>query len=60
MKKKTLVRTGSRVADKLGAWMILILISIIMGFASDKFLTVNNLMNVFRQIAVVGIAAIGV
>lgn len=60
MKKNTLARTGSMVADKLGAWMILILISIIMGFASDKFLTVSNLMNVFRQIAVVGIAAIGV
>lgn len=60
MNKNKLSRTGAMIADKLGAWMLLILISVIMGFANDKFLTVDNLMNVFRQIAVVGIAAIGV
>jgi len=40
--------------------MLIILIALVMVFASDKFLTINNMINVFRQISVVSIAAIGV
>jgi len=47
-------------ADKLGAWMLLIMIAVIMPFLSDKFLTSGNIINVLRQICVVSIAAIGV
>ena len=60
MKVKKVSNVAAKVADKLGAWMLLIVIAVIMVFASDKFLTVDNLLNVFRQIAVVCIGAIGV
>ena len=60
MKTKKASNIAAKVADKLGAWMLIILISVVMLFASDKFLTLDNLLNVVRQIAVVCIGAIGV
>lgn len=47
-------------ADKLGAWLLLIVIVCIMPFLSDKFLSVDNIINVLRQMCVVSIAAVGV
>lgn len=60
MKTKKASNIAAKVADKLGAWMLIILISVVMLFASDKFLTLDNLLNVVRQIAVVCIGATGV
>lgn len=60
MKMKKLSNVAAIIADKLGAWMLIIIISVVMLFASDKFLTADNMLNVFRQIAVVCIGAIGV
>lgn len=60
MKTKKISNIAATVADKLGAWMLIIVISVVMLFASDKFLTPDNMLNVFRQIAVVCIGAIGV
>lgn len=60
MKTKNFGKTAAKVADRMGAWMLLIVIAVFMAFASDKFLTVDNLLNVFRQVAVVSIGAIGV
>ncbi|CVI62863.1 MULTISPECIES: ABC transporter permease [Agrobacterium] len=37
----------------------LIVVSILMGLASDNFFSVNNIMNVLRQVSVVGILAVG-
>ncbi|MBD8689429.1 MULTISPECIES: ABC transporter permease [unclassified Rhizobium] len=37
----------------------LIVVSIIMGLASDNFFTLNNIMNVLRQVSIVGILAVG-
>ncbi|MDR6101543.1 ribose transport system permease protein [Agrobacterium larrymoorei] len=37
----------------------LIVVSILMGLASDNFFSLNNIMNVLRQVSVVGILAIG-
>lgn len=37
----------------------LIVVSILMGLASDNFFGVNNIMNVLRQVSVVGILAVG-
>lgn len=59
-KKRTVSSIAATIADKLGAWMLIILIAGVMLFASDKFLTPDNMLNVFRQIAVVCIGAIGV
>jgi ribose transport system permease protein len=37
----------------------LIVVSILMGLASDNFFSLNNIMNVLRQVSVVGILAVG-
>ena len=37
----------------------LIVVSVLMGFASDNFFTISNLLNVLRQVSVVGILAVG-
>lgn len=37
----------------------LIVVSVLMGLASDNFFTLNNIMNVLRQVSIVGILAIG-
>ncbi|MFC0201136.1 ABC transporter permease [Paracoccus rhizosphaerae] len=37
----------------------LIVVSVLMGFASDNFFTIDNLLNVLRQVSVVGILAVG-
>lgn len=37
----------------------LIVVSVLMGFASDNFFTINNILNVLRQVSVVGILAVG-
>ncbi len=37
----------------------LIVVSVMMAFASDNFFTVNNILNVLRQVSVVGILAVG-
>lgn len=50
----------SEVANKMGAWLLIIVIALIMTFASDKFMTVSNLLNVVRQVCVTAIAALGV
>lgn len=60
MKAKNIKNISAKIADKLGAWLLIILIASIMLFTSDKFLTATNMINVFRQVAVVSIGAIGV
>jgi len=37
----------------------LIVVSILMGLASDNFFSLNNILNVLRQVSVVGILAVG-
>ena len=37
----------------------LIVVSILMGFASDNFFSISNIMNVLRQVAIVAILAVG-
>ncbi|KGJ11747.1 ribose ABC transporter permease [Paracoccus versutus] len=37
----------------------LITVSVLMGLASDNFFSLNNIMNVLRQVSVVGILAVG-
>jgi ribose transport system permease protein len=37
----------------------LVLVSILMGFASDSFFSVSNILNVLRQVSVVAILAVG-
>ncbi|TMV64390.1 ribose ABC transporter permease, partial [Thioclava sp. BHET1] len=37
----------------------LIVVSILMGIASDNFFSVSNIFNVLRQVSIVGILAVG-
>lgn len=37
----------------------LIVVSVLMGLASDNFFTLSNLMNVLRQVSIVGVLAVG-
>lgn len=37
----------------------LIVVSVLMGFASENFFSVSNIMNVLRQVSIVGILAVG-
>lgn len=48
------------IADKLGAWLLILVIGLVMVFANDKFMTGSNIVNVLRQICVVSIGAVGV
>ena len=57
-KKK--VNVVAMASDKLGAWLLLIVLVAVMPFLSDKFLTVDNIINVLRQMCVVSIGAVGV
>ncbi|MCL6585476.1 MAG: ABC transporter permease [Anoxybacillus sp.] len=50
----------SRILHKYGMLMILIGLIILMSFLSPTFLTTGNLLNIVRQMSVVGIVAIGV
>jgi len=46
-------------AGKLGGLIALVVLIVIASLLSDRFLTVPNLLNVLRQIAIVGILAMG-
>lgn len=49
------------VINNMGAWLIILILFIVMTIAKgDKFLSVDNILNVFRQVCVVSIAALGV
>ncbi|MDD2959763.1 MAG: ABC transporter permease [Lachnospiraceae bacterium] len=48
------------VANSMGAWLIILILIVIMSFINSKFLSVSNFINVFRQVCVVGICALGV
>jgi ribose/xylose/arabinose/galactoside ABC-type transport system permease subunit len=45
--------------QQLGILLALVLLVIVSSFLHDRFLTVPNLLNVLRQVAIVGILAIG-
>lgn len=57
--KNSVLSRFTKIASDMGAWMLIIVIAIIMTFASDKFLTWDNLINVVRQTSVVSIIALG-
>lgn len=49
----------SDIMRKYGLILVLLLSVVILSFVSDAFLTVNNLMNVLRQVSINGILAVG-
>lgn len=59
MKNRSLKSTLIKLEDKLGAWLIVIVISILLTIVTDTFFTTSNIINVIRQITVVSIIALG-
>ncbi len=58
---KSLDKAGvSSLIKKNGIVLILLGIGLIMSFVSPAFLTLQNLMNVVRQVSIIGVIAIGV
>lgn len=51
-------RIGS-IWDKLGVWLVFIIIFIFLSITCEKFLTPNNIINVVRQMCVTGVVAFG-
>jgi ribose/xylose/arabinose/galactoside ABC-type transport system permease subunit len=49
----------SRARQQIGVLLALVLLILVASFVSDRFLTVPNLLNVLRQVAIVGILAVG-
>lgn len=45
---------------KIGMWFILIVLIIVFSIITPKFLTTNNLGNIFKQISILGVAAVGI
>ncbi len=57
-----LLRSGglqSRLRQQIGVVIALLLLILVASLVSDRFLTVPNLLNILRQVAIVGILAMG-
>lgn len=55
-------RTVSKALDvvnRMGAWLLIIVIAIILSISTNTFLTLDNIINVLRQVCVVSIVALG-
>ena len=53
------VASFARIWRRVGVFAALILLIIAASMLSDRFLSVPNLLNILRQVAIVGILAIG-
>ncbi len=51
---------ASSVMSKYGIFVVLIILFVVLSFATNSFFTAQNLLNVLRQISINGILAIGV
>ena len=56
---RSLKRKLANLGNSLGAWLIVLLMTIILSVASDNFLSQNNIVNVVRQISANAIIALG-
>jgi Ribose/xylose/arabinose/galactoside ABC-type transport systems, permease components len=57
--KLSMNAAASDMMRRYGLILVLLLSVVILSFISDAFLTVNNLMNVLRQVSINGILAVG-
>lgn len=56
---KRIAKTIGRVWDKLGIWLVFMLIFLILSITCKDFLSSRNLINIVRQMCVTGIVAFG-
>ncbi|MBA3518146.1 MAG: ribose ABC transporter permease, partial [Rhizobiales bacterium] len=50
---------ASRARQQIGVVLALVALIVVASLVSDRFLTVPNLLNILRQVAIVGILAVG-
>lgn len=60
LNKKKVFNNALSVINSMGAWLLIIVLAILLGFATDTFFTVSNIINILRQVSVVAIIALGV
>lgn len=56
----TRLKAGGPAIAKQGIWIAFILFMIVFALMSDRFLSADNVMSVFRQSAIIGVMALGV
>ncbi len=59
-KNNDYMETAKKIIGKYGIYFVLLLMIVAMSFASPVFLTGRNLMNVVRQVSVIGLISLGV
>lgn len=52
-------RIGAQTVRDYALWAVLLLLLVIFTFANPNFLTTDNLLNIVRQVSLIGIAAVG-
>ena len=59
MQKNSPIKKIAKIANDMGAWLLIIVVALFLTFTTDKFLTADNILNVLRQTAVTAITALG-
>lgn len=59
MEKSKIQDLSKRIIKKSGLWLIFIALIILASILSPKFLTYKNIFNIFRQISILGVLAVG-
>lgn len=59
MEKKGMSSQVFKIANNMGAWLIILLVGVVLSVSTDTFLTSDNIINVLRQSCVVAITAMG-
>lgn len=59
MQKNSPLKNVIKVANDMGAWLLIIVVAIFLTITTENFLTTDNILNVLRQTAVTAITALG-
>lgn len=59
MQKNSFIKNLAKIANDMGAWLLIIVVAIFLTITTDNFLTTDNILNVLRQTAVTAITALG-
>lgn len=54
------MKTLLKIWERFGMIVLLVIMLLVFSLATDKFMTVNNIMNILRQASILGVVAIGV
>ena len=60
MRRRDPVSRVSALVGREWVWLVLVAVMVLLATTSSNFLTTGNLLNILRQVSIVGIVAIGV